>query len=136
MTVNIFIFSPYFGFINYYFIEARFAEVTTLFRELIFSRIAENNRVGIFSKHLLDVGCDNLPESPKKKHFSKSMGYVLLFLHSRFGANICAAYTPLRRGAPVTRSVARNSPRFYASEYLRPLAWLNNVGLPVLYGVR
>ena len=47
-----------------------FAEVTTLSQELIFARIAENNRGGIFSKFLLDAGC-NLPKSQKKPFLKK-----------------------------------------------------------------
>ena len=52
----------------YDFIKTWFAEGTTLSQELIFARIAENNRDGIFSKFLLNAGCDNLPKSPKN-HF-------------------------------------------------------------------
>ena len=51
------------------FIKTWFAEVTSLSQELIFARIAENNRGRMFSKFLLDVGHDNLPKSRKKKHF-------------------------------------------------------------------
>jgi len=43
----------------------------TLSRELIFARIAENNRGGIFLKFLLDAGCDNLPKLPKKPFLKK-----------------------------------------------------------------
>jgi len=48
-----------------------FAEVTTLSQKLIFARIAENNRDRIFSKFLLDAGCDNLPKSQNKNSFKK-----------------------------------------------------------------
>ena len=56
----------------YDFIKTCFAEVTTLSQKLIFTRITENNRGGIFSKFLLDAGCDNLPKSPKKPFLKKS----------------------------------------------------------------
>ena len=45
--------------------------ISTLSQKLIFARIAENNRSGIFSKFLLDAGCDNLPKSPKKPFLKK-----------------------------------------------------------------
>ena len=31
----------------------------------------ESNRDGIFSKSLVDVGCDNVPKSPKKRFLKK-----------------------------------------------------------------
>ena len=43
----------------YDFIRTWFAKVTTLSQKLIFARIVENNRGGIFLKFLLDAGCDN-----------------------------------------------------------------------------
>ena len=45
--------------------------VTTLSQKLIFARIAKNNRGGIFSKFLLNAGCDNLPKSQKKTFLKK-----------------------------------------------------------------
>ena len=49
----------------YDFIKTYFAEVTTLSQELIFARMTENNRDGIFSKLVVDAGSDNIPKSPK-----------------------------------------------------------------------
>ena len=45
--------------------------VTTLSQKLIITRIAESNRDGIFSKSLVDAGCDNIPKSPKKGFLMK-----------------------------------------------------------------
>ena len=47
------------------------SQVTTLSQEFIFARIAENNTGGIFSKFLLDAGCDNLPKLLKKPFLKK-----------------------------------------------------------------
>ena len=71
VTINIFRISPHFGFMI--LSKTWFAEVTTLSQELVFARIAEINRGGIFSKFLSDAGCDNLPKSPEK-HFLKKCG--------------------------------------------------------------
>ena len=51
-----------------------FVWVTTLSQKLIIARIAESNRNGIFSKSLVDAGCDNKPKSQKKKRFLKKCG--------------------------------------------------------------
>ena len=45
--------------------------VTTLSQKLIIARIAESNRDGIFSKTLVDAGCNNIPKSPKKPFLKK-----------------------------------------------------------------
>ena len=46
-----------------------FMWVTTLSQKLIIAGIAESNRDKIFSKSLVDAGCDNIPKSPQKKDF-------------------------------------------------------------------
>ena len=50
----------------YDFIKICFAEVRTLSQELIFARLTENNKDEIFSKLVVDAGCDNIPKSPNK----------------------------------------------------------------------
>ena len=45
--------------------------VTTLSQKLIIARIAKSNRDKIFSKSLVDGGCDNIPKSPKKRFLKK-----------------------------------------------------------------
>jgi len=62
------IFLNFTAFWIYDFIKTGFAEVTTLSRELIFARMAENNRDGFFSKLLVDAERDNLPKS-QRNHF-------------------------------------------------------------------
>jgi len=52
-----------------------------LSQKLIFAWIAENSRDGIFSKLVINAGCDNIPKSHTKKR--RSVGYVLLFLQRR-----------------------------------------------------
>ena len=48
-----------------------FVWVTTLSQKLIIARIVESNGDGIFSKSLVDAGCDNLPKSQKKRFLKK-----------------------------------------------------------------
>ena len=45
------------------------AEDTTLSQELISPRIAENNSDEIFSKLVVDRGCDDILKLPKKNFF-------------------------------------------------------------------
>ena len=46
-----------------------FSEITTLSQELIFARMTENNRDGIFKKLVVDAEYNNIPKSPKKIFF-------------------------------------------------------------------
>jgi len=67
VTFNFFL--NFTAFWIYDFIQTYFVWVTTLSQKLIIARMAESNRDGIFSKSLVDAGCDNIPKSQKKKDF-------------------------------------------------------------------
>ena len=104
--------------------------VTTLSQKLIIARIAECNRDGIFSKSLVDVGCDNIPKS-QKKGFWRSVGYILFFLHSRYIRMYFFVSWGLWGGGVHPR-VPPLDPPLHAIHCAINMSWLQQVALSLL----
>ena len=80
----------------YDFIQTYFVWVTTLSQKLIIARVAESNRDGIFSKSLVDAGCDNIPKSQKKIFFEEVWVTSFCFFTvdtQKYGENIARIIT-------------------------------------------